>query len=102
MEYDTYQKDLINEPSLKDCRDGHSSDNPIPTSVSAVVTHLWDVLLAGNRFGIVSKGGLEMPGYVPMLSVGVAIIVGAGIIYAGLQALANPIGKQERMPSLEW
>ena len=57
------------------------------------------ILLISNCFGVVLKGGKEMDIEIAYIIVGVMIlvaaIVGAGIIYSGLQKVADAINKQK-------
>ena len=57
------------------------------------------VLLASYCFPIILKGGKEMDIEIAYIIVGVMIleeaIVGAGIIYSGLEKIANAINKQK-------
>ena len=56
-------------------------------------------LLINNCFGIAFKGGEEMDTEIAYIIVGVMIlvaaIVGAGIIYSGLEKIAKAIEKQK-------
>ncbi len=57
------------------------------------------VLLISNCFAIVLKGGKEMSIEIAYIVAGtmifVGFIVGAGIIYSGLQKVADAINKQK-------
>ncbi len=67
--------------------------------VFLLLTLILMVLLTSYCFAIMLKGGKEMDTEIAYIIVGVMIlvaaIVGAGIIYSGLEKIANAINKQK-------